>query len=120
MKNQGKDFVRYIAVTVAAGVVSGDPVKLGDLTGVAYNDRDAITGKVSIDRGGSYKLTVYGHDGAANSAVAEGDRLYLDAANKRLHKKATDTFFGWAAPGQAVAGGATAVIEVIQKNGGAE
>lgn len=113
-KNIARHEGRYINGPVPAGTLSGDPCRIGasDLTGVAQQDRDAA-GNSTLDRGGSYQLSVRGHDGAANAAVAVGDKVYLDAANKRLHVKNTDPFFGYAL--EAVAAGATTVIEVLQK-----
>lgn len=113
-KNIVRHETRFLNVPVIAGILSGDPVQVGtgDMTGVAQTDRDA-NGNATIDRGGSYKLNVYGHDGAANKAVAVGDKLYLDAANKRLTVNNALPFFGYA---QAVVNaGATTQIEVVQK-----
>lgn len=58
---------------VASGVVSGDPVVIGDsLPGVALTDRNDDTGEASIDTAGAYWLEVEG-------APDAGDVLYYHA-----------------------------------------
>lgn len=93
---------------------SGDPVRYGEMTGVALaaEDADGYT-QVDFTAGRGYDLSVKGVDGGGNSAVAVGDKIYyVDADTPVLNKKATGRFFGFA--NGAVTSGATATIEVIK------
>lgn len=55
--NQVYDDARRFPVAVPAGVVSGDPVVVGSIVGVALISRTS-DGVVTIDTGGAYELTV--------------------------------------------------------------
>lgn len=93
---------------------SGDPVRYGEMTGVALTDEDG-DGYTVVDfaPGKVWDLSVKGVDGSGNSAVAVGDKLYyVDADTPVLSKKDTGRFFGFA--NEAVASGATSTIEVIK------
>lgn len=75
---------RYLtgAATQPATPVSGDPVLLGQIPGVALTDEAEggnATGESTIDTGGIYNLSVQGVNNAGNSAVAIGDILYYEA-----------------------------------------
>lgn len=82
-KNRRRVHGRYLELNVSAVkgtgtanvVKSGDPIAVGALVGVATSDEDA-NGLAGVDLGGVYALTVYGHDGTANAAVAVGTVLY--------------------------------------------
>jgi predicted RecA/RadA family phage recombinase len=103
----------HIYGAVPVGTLSGDPVVLGQIPGVAQIDRDS-SGKATIARRGMHKLTVNGVDGGGNSAVAAGDILYHTQADTiKLSKKATGVRFGYAGPDQAITSGASAIIDVI-------
>lgn len=90
---------------------SGDPVRFGDVIGVALTDEDA-DGLTTIDLGPSvYDLSVKGINDSGNSAVAAGNSLfYVDADTPKLSKKATGTFAGIAM--ETVGSGSTATIQV--------
>lgn len=108
--NQVLDQADTIKVTVPAGVVSGSPVAVGGITGVALIDRQT-DGKTVIARRGSYNLTVTGAttEGAVLTAtVAAG----LVTAIDTTAADATHIFFGYATAVQA----ATAVQEVLLKD----
>jgi predicted RecA/RadA family phage recombinase len=94
---------------------SGDPVRLGNLTGIAMTDEgDGITStETSVYFGpGVFDLSVKGIDGSGNSAVSAGDALwYVDADTPKLSKKTTGYFFGFALEG--VLSGATSTIQVL-------
>lgn len=101
---------RKLYLPVPAGVVSGDPVVVGQMPGVALTDRDA-DGNATVDFGGVYNLSVQAIDEVGNSAVAVGDIIYYNAADvPKLNKKNTGVRFGYAL--EAVAAGATATIAV--------
>jgi predicted RecA/RadA family phage recombinase len=108
-----KNFVqdgRRLWLTAGAGVVSGDPVVVGQLTGVALSDVDA-SNNTNVDTEGVYDLSVKAIDAGGNSAVAIGDAIYhVDADTPKLSKKATGVLFGYAL--EAVGAGATATINV--------
>ncbi len=108
---------RKLEVAVAAGVVSGDPVFVGGMTGVALTDRDA-DGNATVDFGGVYDLSVKGINDAGNVAVAAGDAIYfVNADTPKLSKKSSGLFFGYAL--EAVNSGATTTIQVVNTHGGA-
>ncbi len=101
---------RKLSLPVSAGTVSGDPVAVGQLTGVALIDRTSA-GNATVDRRGVYSLAVQAVNGAGNSAVAVGDELYHTAADAtKLSKKNTGIFFGYAL--EVIAAGTTATIRV--------
>lgn len=112
-----------LSVTVShpTSPVSGDPVRYGELVGVATVTEDT-DGKTSVTFKGVHLLSVKGIDGSGNSAVAVGDKLYyVDADTPVLSKKATGRFAGHAveAPGYSgtlVASGATTAIPVRLSN----
>ena len=93
---------------------SGDPVRFGELTGVALAD-EAADSKTVVDfePGKVWDLSVKGVDGSGNSAVAVGDKLYyVDADTPVLSKKATGRFFGFAM--EAITSGSTDTINVLK------
>jgi len=94
-----------------ASPVSGDPVRVGTLVGVALTD-ERSDGTTTIDFGGVYALSAKGIDNAGNSAIAVGDKLYyVDATTPKISKNnVTGTLAGYAL--QAVNAGATATIRV--------
>lgn len=99
---------------------SGDPVRMGSLTGVAITDESAggnASGYTSVDFSQSvYNLSVKGVDGDGNSAVAVGDTIfYVDADTPKLSKKSAGYFFGFAL--ETVQSGATATIKVLHVPG---
>lgn len=90
--------------------VSGDPVVVGQIPGVALTD-ERSNGKTSVQMDGVFDLSVKGVDGSGNSAVAVGDILYYVAADTpKLSKKATGVRFGYAM--EAITSGATDTINV--------
>lgn len=103
---------RHIQVT-AASIESGDPVCVVALTGVAQYDTDA-SGKVVIDRNGTYDLSVAAVNAQGNSAVVEGDSIYYNSGDTpKLNKKSAGVLFGYALEG--ITSGSTATIEVALK-----
>jgi predicted RecA/RadA family phage recombinase len=109
---------RKMSVTCShpAAPSSGQPVRYGELTGVALTD-ERTAGDTTVDFGpGVYNLSVKGVNDGGNSAVAEGDKLfYVDAdindGSGFLSKKTSGRFFGFALA--AVNAGATATIAVL-------
>lgn len=108
----------HLSVTCSdpATPASGDPVRYGELVGVAMTAERA-DGTTSVVFAGVHLLSVRGVDGVGNSAVAPGDRLYyVDADTPKISKKDTGRFVGHAVetttnPGT-VASGATTTIPV--------
>lgn len=100
------------AMTHPAAPVSGDPCRLGNITGVALVSRNAA-GDTVMDIGvGIFSLSVKGIDQTANSPVAKGDVLYyVDADVPVLSKKNTGIFFGYAL--ETITTGSTATIRVL-------
>jgi predicted RecA/RadA family phage recombinase len=96
---------------VIAGVVSGDPVVVGQVPGVAETTPEATTNRLVMQTCGVYNLSVKGIDGVGNAAVAGGDILYfVKADTPKLSKKATGVRYGYAL--DAVVSGATTTIRV--------
>lgn len=93
---------------------SGDPVRFGEMTGVALA-AEAADGETVVDftPGNIWDLSVKGVDGSGNSAVAVGDKIfYVDADTPKLSKKATGRFFGFAM--EAIATSETDTIQVMK------
>jgi hypothetical protein len=109
-------FVLPVAATNPSAPVSGDPVRFGELTGIALTDEgeggNAAT-ETSVYFGACVvDVSVKGVDGSGNSAVAVGDAIYyVDADTPKLSKKASGYFFGYAL--ETVSSGATATINVM-------
>lgn len=75
---------RYLsgAATQPATPVSGDPVLLGQIPGVALTDEgdgQNAAGEITIDTGGVYNLPVEGVNNGGDSAVDIGDIIYYEA-----------------------------------------
>ncbi len=107
---------RRLKLTVPEGTVSGDPVCVGELCGVALIDRQS-DGTATVDLGGVYSLSVAaidnsGAEGAdANKAVSVGDKIYYASGDDPvLSKRADGTYFGIAYG--AITAGETATIAV--------
>lgn len=90
---------------------SGDPVRYGNMTGVALTDENAA-GYTSVAFGQFVAdLSVKGVDGG-NSAVAVGDAIwYVDGDTPKLSKKSSGYFFGIAL--ETVGSGSTGTIQVL-------
>jgi len=97
----------------AAGITAGDPVAIGQITGVALTSTDA-DGNITLKLKGVAKLAVKGVDGSGNSAVAVGDTItYNSNDTPKLNKKSAGTIFGYALG--TVGAGQTATIDVLLK-----
>jgi predicted RecA/RadA family phage recombinase len=93
-------------------VKSGDPGAVGQIPIVALTDEDA-NGKATCATEGVYDLAVFGNDGTAGAAIAEGDKIVWDNAGGTLEKtpgSANSVPFGYALG--AVSSGATTTIPV--------
>lgn len=107
---------KQLAMAVASTVASGDPVAIGNMTGVALTDYNAVSGKATIDFGGVYNLSVKAVNNAGNVAVSIGDPIYLVAGDTPvLSKKSVGVFFGYALEG--ITSGQTATIMVRSAGG---
>ena len=99
-------------LAVDSGVVSGDPVLIGKMLGVAETTRDSdgySTVALPIDF--IYDLSVKAVNSAGNSAVAIGDELFYNAsATPKINKDANGVFIGYAL--EAITSGSTATINV--------
>lgn len=93
---------------------SGDPVRVGELTGVALIAEES-DGKTVVDFEPSkvWDLSVKAVDGVGNSAVAVGDKIYyVDADTPKLSKKTSGRLFGFAL--EAITSGSTDTINVMK------
>lgn len=106
--------VLELVVTHPTTPESNQPVRCGTtLIGVAETDERA-DGKTTVRTDGVYRLSVIGHNGTANTAVAIYDKLYYnDSRAPVLDVNSAGTLFGIAL--EAVASGATATIRVALK-----
>lgn len=102
MKNKRYDTYQLpVAVTHPTAPDSGDPVRCGDLTGVAIvdeGDGGNAAADTSVDFGpGVWSMQVTGVDGSGGSAIALYDKLYyVDATAPRLSKDTGGKLFGYA------------------------
>jgi predicted RecA/RadA family phage recombinase len=108
MKNKIQEG-KLLYLAVGAAIVSGDPVMVGAIAGVAQISYDAA-GKAVIDTEGVFDLSVKGENDDGNVGVAIGDRLYYDGTTT-LSKKVSGKFFGTAL--EVVTTGTTATINVL-------
>lgn len=102
--NRRRVEARKLNLPVDAGTVSGDPVLVGRLPGVALTDRDTA-GNATIDTEGAYDLEVE----ASAGAIGVGDVIYIDGAGA-LSNDSTGDRFGYAL--EAIGNAETATIEV--------
>lgn len=93
---------------------AGDPVMVGAvLSGVAEVTAAATTDTIPVRVTGVYNLNVQGKtNGAANSAVAKGDKVFIVPATAVLNKDTTGIAFGIAL-GAVVAGNLVTFIDVL-------
>lgn len=95
--------------------VSGDPVLVGQIPGVALvnegaGGNDATT--TTIARDGCWLMSVKGENNAGNVAVAVGDILYYEAGQTPPLNKDVTVGVRWGYALEAVTSGATATIIV--------
>ncbi|ROO82587.1 uncharacterized protein DUF2190 [Actinocorallia herbida] len=101
----------YVAVTAPATPVSGDPVLIGQIPGVAITDEQS-DGKTSVLCTGVANLLVKGET-TVNAAITAGDIVYYDAAASphKINKDNTNGVrYGYALAD--VGSGVTATIPV--------
>jgi predicted RecA/RadA family phage recombinase len=124
-KEQTLPLLKAIAQTAARtsnGALSGDPVRIGQIPGVAVKDADSAQRTV-IQIDGVFSLLVAGIDSSggsgadANVAVNGGDKVYFDESKTPpLSKRAGGVFFGYALGDSGVAlvvsGATTTAINV--------
>ena len=95
---------------------SGDPVRCGEMTGIALTDESGgqnPTGSTTVNLGPFVAdLSVQAVDDVGNSAVALYDKLYYtDADTPVLSKKKSGYFYGYAL--ETITSGSTATINVL-------
>lgn len=102
------------AATHPATPLSGYPVRVGTIAGVAVTNEGEggnATGESTIATQGVFDLSVKAIDGGGSSAVAVGDKIYyVDTDTPPLSKKDTGYLFGKAL--EAITSGQTATINV--------
>ncbi len=109
-RNQVHDHGDSLTLPVGAGTVSGDPVVVTAIPGVALTSRDA-NGDATVRMKGVFNLSVRGIAGATATAITPGTIIYFNAGETpRLSLTNTGVRFGYAL--DAVAAGATATIRV--------
>lgn len=95
-----------IAVTLAAAAASGELIKVGTLCGVALGS-GGIGDQISVAIDEVFEVAKLSTDD-----VAQGDQLYLDAANKRLTLDANAGANIAAGKATAAAAAATTTVQV--------
>jgi predicted RecA/RadA family phage recombinase len=101
-----------LTINLAAAANSGDPVSVGFIAGVALNK--SLTSSpytVVMARRGVFRVPVKGHNGAANTAVNIGDRVYHTAGETFVDVDSAAKPFGYAL--EAVTSGATTTVRVL-------
>lgn len=92
----------------------GDPCRYGEIVGTALTDEDSDGETTLLIHEHITAHSVRAVDGAGNSPVAIGDKLfYVDADTPPLSKKATGRYAGTAEA--VIATGVTATIDVFMK-----
>jgi hypothetical protein len=122
-KNRRVNGGNILPLTVPSTAKSGDPFANGTSTlpgfaGVLLTDPDATTNVATVDcSGGLFNLSVKGvTNGAANSAVVQGDQLFYNPAHTpKVDKDTTGIPFGVA--WEPVNSGATTTIGVRCRRG---
>lgn len=110
------DKADVISITFAADASAGDPVAIGQVTGVAVNDVDVSVNAVGLLQvRGIANLSVKAIDKDGNSAVAIGDAIYYVAGQTPVLSKVVTAgvLFGYAL--EAITSGSTATIQVLMK-----
>lgn len=113
-RDQWKAYLLSVVCTDPTTPVAGNPVRAGELTGIALEDEGQdITNETTVNFGPFVAdFSVKGVDGSGNSAVAKFDAIYyVDADTPKLSKKASGYFFGYAL--ETVGSGSTATIAVL-------
>jgi len=80
----------HLTLPVPSGVKSGDPVKVGDLVGVAQTDRDDAKGTATVWLKGAHRVPVTG----AVSTV--GGPVYINSGGTLTATATDNTLFGHA------------------------
>lgn len=111
-QNEIYDLADSIGLPVASGVVSGDPVMVGFMPGVAMQTRGTDTsGEATVKMRGAHDLSVKGVNEAGNVAIGIGDPIFYTVGDTpKLNVKPTGKFFGYAL--EAIDSGATSTIRV--------
>ena len=71
---------RRLTLPVTNTLVSGDPEVIGTLPVVLLTDPDS-SDEAECATEGVFNLTVVGEDGVGNTAIAIGDKVYLDGTD---------------------------------------
>lgn len=89
---------RTITCKFATAQTSGTFVFIGEyFCGVVQANTvqyDTSDYRAAVDSGGVYDLSIEAKDGAGNSAVTFGDKIYWDAENSKLNKKDAGKYAG--------------------------
>jgi len=98
----------YVHPSHSDGLVNGgDPVVVGRLVGVAYEDASATTDSINMQTQGVFDLSV----SSIHNGLSVGETVYIDPSTAVLSDDLNDVPFGVAL--EAVAGGATDTINVL-------
>lgn len=88
-KNEVYKYAEWLNLPVASGVLSGAPVMVGSIPGVAQTDRDA-DGFASVATVGAFSLVVTG------AIAAVGTPVYITSAGALTATATGNTLFGYA------------------------
>lgn len=89
-KNLAYEPGRKVTLPVPVGTLSGGPVRIGTIVGVAQNDRDA-DGESVIDTEGTYEFA-----GIAGTAPTVGAIIYITPTNTLTTVLTSNFRFGYA------------------------
>ena len=110
-ENMTGDFLRNVAASAPAAPVSGDPVLVGQIPGVALKD-ELADGTTPIQTNGNWRMSVKAENNAGNSPVAVGDILYYEAGQTPPLNKDNVAGIRWGYALEVISTGATATIIV--------
>lgn len=92
----------YLSLPVPSGVLTGEPVRVGGLNGVAQTDR----GEGGNDAGNASVMLKGVHDLTVTDAIAAvGDPVYITAARALTNVATGNSLFGHALETKAAAAG---------------
>lgn len=87
-KNQRYTNALHISIPVPDGTVSGQPIRVGQICGVAITSKDASTGEATIRLDGSWNLDVVG------AVAAVGAPVYIKSDNTLTATSTGNYVFG--------------------------
>jgi|ERR1044072_3664169 predicted RecA/RadA family phage recombinase len=87
-KNRIRERCQQRSFVVPEGTESGDPVVIGQIPGVALEDRgEMIEDQATVQMDGEFELPVTGKNKAGEKAIAEGDIIFLKGGELNVNSE---------------------------------